>query len=96
MWVFGGTNEDNIKLNDLWRLDLNSYTWQEVVVTNPPLERSGHSCDLYENYMVIFGGIYEITKELNDLQVFDFKKNRWITLFEEANSPIKANQKPIG
>jgi len=37
--------------------------------------------------MVIFGGIYEITKELNDLHLFDFKMQRWVTLFEEANSP---------
>jgi Galactose oxidase, central domain len=39
--------------------------------------------------MVIFGGIYEITKELNDLHLFDLKKNKWITMFEEAYSPKK-------
>jgi len=37
--------------------------------------------------MVIFGGIYEITKELNDLHLFDFRKNRWVTIFEESHSP---------
>ena len=25
MWVFGGKDDDNNKLNDLWRLDLNSH-----------------------------------------------------------------------
>ena len=39
--------------------------------------------------MTLFGGIYEITKELNDFHLYDFKKNKWITLFEETYSPKK-------
>jgi hypothetical protein len=39
--------------------------------------------------MIVFGGIYEITKELNDFYMYDFKNNRWITLFEETSSPKK-------
>lgn len=39
--------------------------------------------------MVVFGGIYEITKELNDLHLFDFTKKRWVTLFEESYSPVR-------
>jgi hypothetical protein len=36
--------------------------------TNLPQERSGHSMEVFEGqYLLIFGGIYEITKELNDL-----------------------------
>jgi Galactose oxidase, central domain len=45
--------------------------------------------------MVVFGGIYEITKELNDLHLFDFKKRRWVTLFEESYSPVRG-QSPTG
>ena len=40
----------------------------------------------------MFGGIYEITKELNDFMLFDFTKNKWITLFEETVSPKKVMQ----
>mmetsp|Transcript_930 Transcript_930/g.947 ORF Transcript_930/g.947 Transcript_930/m.947 type:complete len:125 (+) Transcript_930:840-1214(+) len=54
-----------------------------------PLPRSGHMCDIYENYMVMFGGMYEITKELNDLLLYDFKLNKWIILFDESVSPKK-------
>lgn len=39
--------------------------------------------------MVLFGGIYEITKELNDFMLYDFSANRWVTLFEESASPKK-------
>jgi hypothetical protein len=40
--------------------------------------------------MVVFGGIYEVTKELDDLIVFDIKNKRWIVFFEEMVSPGKA------
>jgi Galactose oxidase, central domain len=93
MWVFGGRDDDNNKLNDLWKFDIASSVWQEVKPADGvyPLERSGHSCDVFEGqYLIIFGGIYEITKELNDLHMFDFSKKKWVTVFEESNSPIRA------
>jgi hypothetical protein len=35
--------------------------------------------------MVIFGGMYEITKELNDMHIFDFESNTWINIYEDLN-----------
>ncbi len=92
MWVFGGKDDDNNKLNDLWKLDLQELKWTLVksVDGSEPLERSGHRCDVYAgSYMVLFGGIYEITKELNDFYLYDFQENKWVTLFEESMSPKK-------
>lgn len=56
------------------------------------MARSGHSCDIFENYMIIFGGIYEITRELNDFYLYDLKQNKWVTLFEESGSPSKIRE----
>jgi hypothetical protein len=39
--------------------------------------------------MIIYGGIFEVTKELNDMHIFDFKNEQWGVLFEELNSPQK-------
>jgi hypothetical protein len=47
--------------------------------------------------MVIFGGIHEVTKELDDMIIYDFKKASWHKLFNDHNdespqpqvSPIK-------
>ena len=39
-------------------------------------------------FMVIFGGYYEVTKELNDLFLFDFVHHKWIEIFREVDSPI--------
>lgn len=90
MYIFGGRNNDNKKLNDLWKYDILKQTWTEIKMPEEsiPLERSGHSCDVYGQYMVIFGGFYEITKELNDLHLFDFINETWIPIFIEENSPL--------
>lgn len=37
-----------------------------------PCERSGHSANVFKDKMLIFGGILELTKELNDLVSYDF------------------------
>jgi len=39
--------------------------------------------------MIIYGGIFEVTKELNDMHIFDLRNEKWICLFEEINSPKK-------
>jgi hypothetical protein len=41
--------------------------------------------------MIIYGGIYEVTKELNDMHVFNVVTEKWLCLFEEINSPMKNN-----
>jgi hypothetical protein len=95
MWIFGGRDEDNLKLKDLWRFDIATNVWSEIHPSDGvlPLERSGHCADVFESqYMIVFGGIYEITKELNDLYMFDFTKKKWITVFEESNSPVRGNR----
>ena len=49
--------------------------------------------------MLIFGGIFEVTKELNDLLAYDFSAKQWVTLFEElgpaSTSPVRTNTKSI-
>jgi N-acetylneuraminic acid mutarotase len=93
MYIFGGKDDENKKLNDFWRLDLQTFAWTEVKLSSPnaevPMPRSGHQCDVYNHYMVLFGGIFEITKELNDFMLYDFNANKWVTLFEESASPKK-------
>lgn len=43
------------------------------------------------DYFIIFGGIFEITKELNDMYIYDMKERKWLCIFEETNcvSPVK-------
>ena len=57
------------------------------------LPRSGHSACVYEDWMLIFGGIHEITKELEDMAVYNFKTQEWIHFFKTAQD--KAMKKQI-
>ncbi len=99
MYIFGGRDEDNEKLNDLWVFNLDTLRWTQVKPVNqPPTPRCGHSASMYGggDMMMVFGGIYEVTKELNDLQAFEFKTRRWVPIFEEINpanvaSPVRNN-----
>ena len=95
MYVFGGKDIENDKLNDLWRLNLVTFKWEKM---NPqgevPMERSGHSASLYKGHMLIFGGLFEITKELNDSHLYDFKANTWIPFFHDCGSSSPRSSSP--
>lgn len=87
MYIFGGKLSHDQKLNDTWYLDLNTRKWHEVETSNPPSHRSGHCAAVFKNYMIVQGGMKEVTKELNDLHVFDFEKEQWLCLFGQIISP---------
>ena len=57
-----------------------------------PIARSGHSADIYGDYMVIFGGIRDVIRELNDLHVYSFTNSTWSTIQEPATSPRLTNK----
>lgn len=82
MIIYGGKDDENNKLSDIWIFNFGNYIWTEIQLSPlnyvNPLPRSGHSVSLYKDYMIVFGGIYEVTKELDDLIVFDIKKKKWV------------------
>ena len=73
--VFGGPDEDNQKLNDLWTWDSTNRKWTEIKGTKGtfPHPRCGHSASIDNDMMLIFGGLFEVTHETNDICGFDFK-----------------------
>jgi len=55
-------------------------TWREIERNwsdFKPLPRSGHTSCVVDDNLFIFGGIFELTKELNDLIVFSFKEQKF-------------------
>lgn len=102
MYIFGGKDEDNEKLKDFWRFDFEACSWEQLKCEEPSIAaRSGHSSEIYGDYLIIFAGIHEVTKELDDLAVYSFKKQKWIHLFKEpvpqktqtTDSPAKLSSK---
>jgi len=55
LWVFGGYTASGHS-NDLYRLDLQSWTWHAVTATNKPLSRAYLQAAVVGEAMYIFGG----------------------------------------
>lgn len=95
MYVFGGTNDEGEKLRDFWKLDMRTYHWEEVIGQGEvPSGRSGHSCVIYNDVMIIFGGMKDITKETNDMYSYQFENNTWgLFQFEhQIKDPVSNEQ----
>ena len=95
-YLFGGSGDNNIKYNDLWQFNNNAWTKickgvpfsSDVVQTgcpdNLPLHKSGVQITLIKNrHILVFGGIHEVTYEMNDLASFDLTTKKWTTIDEE-------------
>jgi hypothetical protein len=85
VYLFGGQEDDNRKLNDIWSFDTNKFEWTKIEVAPEdysPKHRSGHSTCVFGNKMYIFGGIIELTHELNDLVTFDFETKKFSSNYE--------------
>lgn len=81
LYVFGGQDDDNNKMGDLWTYDLGASRWAEIAPAEggfQPIARSGHTAVVWGQKMYIFGGILELTKELNDMVVFDFASGLFV------------------
>lgn len=61
-------------MNDVWYFDTSSQNWSQI---NPgedsynPAPRSGHTAVLHNGKMYIFGGLFKLQHELNDLIAYD-------------------------
>jgi hypothetical protein len=80
-YVFGGQDDDNNKLDDLWEFDTAAGSWRQIQIQEGalrPTARSGHSAVTYGDKMYIFGGILELTKELNDMLIYDYTQQRFV------------------
>ena len=90
MYVFGGKDCDNNKLGDFWAYNFTNNEWTEVKSENDdcPLSRSGHSSGAFKNFIIIYGGIHELTQELSDMYLYDITRKKWVMIFEEEHSPV--------
>jgi hypothetical protein len=79
MYIFGGISEEGEKINELWRLDLRTYVWENLKCNGDiPSGRSGQSAIVYNEHMILFGGMKDITKETNDMYSYNFFTSTWV------------------
>ncbi len=66
-------------MNDTWKFSLADYKFKKLKDDGEvPYIRNGHTINFYEGKLYVFGGIHDITWELDDLHIYDLK----VKLFE--------------
>ena len=87
MWIFGGKSNDNDKMLDFRAIDFAKKSWEKIdFIMDDDVHiasRSGHSASIFQDHMIIFAGIHEVTHELDDMAAFNFKTKKWVHLFKE-------------
>ena len=80
LFVFGGHDGMSCH-NTLFKLDLHSFQWEQVQVSNPssgPQGKSGCSMVSYgDNQLVVFAGVTDSSRETDELHVFDLDKGEY-------------------
>lgn len=71
-----------MRCNDLWEFNIRTKEYSKVEDKEElrPVVRSGHSLTFYEDKLYLFGGIHEVTWELDDLHIYDIKVLFFLTL----------------
>jgi hypothetical protein len=95
LYMFGGQEDDNRKLCDIWSFNCEIKKWTSLDLDDEafcPTQRSGHSTCVWNNKMYIFGGILELTHEMNDLVCFDFDTKKFSCGSETADDLNATNK----
>lgn len=84
IYIYGGLNEKNVYLNDLWKFDLsNDFKWVKVNIQGEiPKGRKGHSAVFYAGNILFFGGKTGSLFEINQLWKYDIIKERFQLLHD--------------
>ena len=71
--MFGGKNADD-RMNDIWQFNLTDFKYKQLPKTGDvPPKRNGHTMNYFAGKLYTFGGIHDITWELDDLHIYDLK-----------------------
>lgn len=77
MYIFGGADESDKPLQDIWRFNFDARTWNEIQPNGEiPASRYHHSAVASYNRLFVYGG-FDGSKELNDFYSFNPGTNTW-------------------
>ncbi|KAF9276977.1 hypothetical protein BGZ68_009629 [Mortierella alpina] len=97
--VFGGYEAlGPSTLNDVWVLDLVTWTWQQILPLSPAQPRYGHTCNLVGANMIVYGGratTVNSTGEIGyykDVQVYDVMRSAWLSSYTPKEDTTPTSQ----
>ena len=68
--VFGGRNDFSDMLDDTWEFNIASKRWTLIECDPSPVGRANCTLTVDGSRVILFGGIVEITKEINELHMY--------------------------
>ncbi|MCJ1241270.1 hypothetical protein MMC14_009274 [Varicellaria rhodocarpa] len=102
VYMFGGQNlpvtdgGPQTQYNDMWILTIPSFTWIEVDQSHQsiPPPRAGHTCNMWDAQMVVFGGYVpaNISCDSPGVYVFDVSELKWQNSFTALSGGDDENQ----
>ncbi|KAJ5072398.1 hypothetical protein M0811_01412 [Anaeramoeba ignava] len=78
IYVFGGVLSDGSRKNDVWKFNTLEPKW-EIIKTKGkiPDPRSSHTCHIYEDNLLIFGGLDKSVVKSMEIFLLDLKLFEW-------------------
>lgn len=82
MYIFGGFRR-GVRTNSILVFDFTTDKWEKEIEANDlpnkvaPKPVAGHSAQVFEDSMYIFGGKDNENEKIKDFWKFDFKMNQW-------------------
>ena len=56
-----------------------------------PQPRHGLSLNMYDYCIYLFGGIKDVTRERNDMHLYDTRANKWVSILPNLSSTSKVS-----
>ncbi|KAK5577018.1 hypothetical protein RB653_001955 [Dictyostelium firmibasis] len=94
IYFFGGYGKDSNPTNKLYKFDIKSEEWEEVLQKSNnntqqqeiiiPESRYGHSANVFQDKMLVYGGYSKKKGFLRDFYSFDFDKEEWKQILTEG------------
>ncbi|KAN0003352.1 hypothetical protein ACTFIZ_009507 [Dictyostelium cf. discoideum] len=93
IYFFGGYGLDGNSTNKLYKFDIESEEWLEVIPKKSslgddtiiiPETRYGHSANVFQDKMLVYGGYSKKKGFLRDFYSFDFDKEEWKQILTEG------------
>ena len=75
-------------MNDIWEFNLTDYKYKQLQKAGDiPPERNGHTMNYFSGKLYVFGGIHDITWELDDLIVYNLQVPAFLTIEIKMGDP---------
>ncbi|KAK3829022.1 MAG: hypothetical protein J3Q66DRAFT_23603 [Benniella sp.] len=88
--VYGGFDGNSKEVfDDIWSLDLITWSWSRIIPKNAGTKRFGHSCHIAGANMIVYGGKTFNAAFSGDVQVYDVTQASWMDSYvpKQDNTP---------